>query len=107
MTGMVVEAAILEIRQGLESQFPGRFGEAAGILESMPGYLSHELHRCMEDPGRFLLLVRWRCLEDHTEGFRGSLQYHRWKELLHPYYDPFPRVDHYECIHSTEERKDA
>jgi hypothetical protein len=29
-----------------------------------------------------LLLVRWRRLEDHTEGFRKSQPYQRWKALL-------------------------
>jgi heme-degrading monooxygenase HmoA len=41
------------------------------------------------------LLVRWRRLEDHTEGFRGSRAYQRWKALLHPFYEPFPEVEHY------------
>ena len=37
----------------------------------------------------------WQTLEDHTEGFRGSPEYQRWRELLHHFYDPFPVVEHY------------
>ena len=37
-------------------------------------------------------------MEDHTEGFRGSPQYRRWKELLHHFYDPFPTVEHYQLV---------
>ncbi len=44
------------------------------------------------------LLVRWRTREDHTEGFRGSPEYQRWKELLHHFYDPFPTVEHYRLV---------
>jgi heme-degrading monooxygenase HmoA len=39
--------------------------------------------------------VRWERLEDHTEGFRRSPEYERWKALLHHFYDPFPVVEHF------------
>ena len=45
-------------------------------------------------PDRYLLLVWWDALESHTEGFRKSPEYARWRELLHPFYDPFPVVEH-------------
>ncbi len=61
----------------------------------MPGYQRHELRRCLEDEHRYLLLVWWERLEDHTVGFRGSPDYQRWKQLLHHFYDPFPEVEHY------------
>jgi heme-degrading monooxygenase HmoA len=61
----------------------------------MPGYHSHELRRCLEAPGRYLLLVHWQRLEDHTVGFRQSAEYQRWRALLHHFYDPFPTVEHY------------
>ena len=37
----------------------------------------------------------WDSIESHTEGFRGSRDYQRWKELLHHFYGPFPIVEHY------------
>ncbi len=64
----------------------------------MKGYIDHGLHRCIEKSGRYLFLVRWKTLEDHTEGFRRSSEYQRWKSLLHQYYDPFPEVEHYRSI---------
>jgi heme-degrading monooxygenase HmoA len=64
----------------------------------MPGFRSLALDRCIEQPKRYLLLVEWERLEDHTEGFRGSPQYGTWKELLHHFYEPFPVVEHYEAV---------
>jgi len=52
----------------------------------------------METPNRHVLLVNWETLVDHTEGFRGSPDYLRWKALLHHFYDPFPQVEHYETV---------
>ena len=95
---MILEVAILDVVPGQESNFQRSFGDARKIISSMPGYLSHELKRCIEKRNRFILLVKWQTLEDHTVGFRGSSQYQEWKALLHHYYDPFPEVEHYEDI---------
>ena len=64
----------------------------------MPGYLSHELQRCLEHADRSVLLVRWESLEAHQVGFRQSAGYQDWKALLHHFYDPFPTVLHYEAV---------
>ncbi len=39
--------------------------------------------------------MEWDSLEAHTEGFRGSPDYLRWRDLLHHFYDPFPVVEHF------------
>jgi heme-degrading monooxygenase HmoA len=88
--------AILNVRESAGDAFESAFCEASAIIASMPGYLSHELRRCVERPGRYLLLVHWRALEDHTVGFRQSAEYQHWRTLLHHFYDPFPTVEHYE-----------
>jgi heme-degrading monooxygenase HmoA len=92
---MILEVAILNVRDGAGAAFEAAFREASSIIASMPGYLSHELRHCIEAPSRYLLLVHWRRLEDHTVGFRQSAGYQRWRELLHHFYDPFPTVEHY------------
>lgn len=95
---MILEAARLDVIPGQETDFEAAFGQAQAIIASMPGYVEHELRRCIEQPSRYLLLVRWRRLEDHTEGFRGSPEYQQWKALLHHFYDPFPEVEHYQAV---------
>jgi len=92
---MILEVAILDVVPGQESGFQASFAQAQNIISSMSGYISHSLRRCVEKPSRYILLVFWEKLEDHTVGFRGSAQYLEWKSLLHHYYDPFPEVEHY------------
>jgi heme-degrading monooxygenase HmoA len=92
---MILETAVLDVKPGRASEFEAAFAQAQRILSASPGYLSHELMRCIEKPGRYVLLVRWRTLEDHTTGFRQSAPYQEWKKLLHHFYDPFPTVEHY------------
>lgn len=98
---MVLEVAVLDVVEGQEQGFEADFKKASSIIASMDGYIGHELQRCIENSSRYLLLVRWETLEDHTEGFRGSFQYQEWKALLHDYYDPFPVVEHYESVYQN------
>jgi len=95
---MILEVAILDVRAGQESEFEQAFTTAQTIISSMPGYISHQLQHCMEKQHRYLLLVNWQTLEDHTVGFRESEQYQQWRKLLHHFYDPFPEVEHYETV---------
>jgi heme-degrading monooxygenase HmoA len=97
---MILEVAVLNVRAGQSDAFVRAFTQAQDIISSMPGYISHQLQRCIEVSGRYILLVNWRNLEDHTVGFRESSQYQEWKTLLHHFYDPFPTVEHYEPVFS-------
>jgi heme-degrading monooxygenase HmoA len=93
---MILEVAVLQVRPGQGAEFERAFAQARPLIAASPGHLSSELQRCLETPDRYLLLVRWRNLEDHTVGFRQSPQYQEWRRLLHHFYDPFPTVEHYE-----------
>ncbi|QKX50072.1 antibiotic biosynthesis monooxygenase [Planococcus glaciei] len=98
---MVLEAAVLYVKPGMEKEYEGAFRQASAIISSMNGYLSHELQRCMEVKGKYLLLVEWERVEDHTVGFRQSPEYQEWKRLLHHFYEPFPVVEHFEKLDLT------
>jgi len=95
---MILEVALLQVRAGETAAFEAAFREAQAIIASMPGYISHELRRCIERRNEYVLLVRWRTLEDDEVGFRQSAQYQEWRRLLHHFYDPFPTVLHYEAV---------
>ena len=95
---MILELAVLDVRAGERAEFERAFAEATTIISAMPGFEHLELQRCLERPDRYVLLVGWDRLEDHTEGFRGSAEYERWRDLLHRFYDPFPTVEHYEPV---------
>lgn len=95
---MILEVAPLSVRPGQTASFEVAFRQAQEIISSIPGYISHELQRCLEKPNEYLLLVRWETIEAHEVNFRGSPEYQEWKALLHHYYDPFPTVLHYELV---------
>ena len=98
---MILEVAVLNVRPGAEPAFEAAFEQASPIISSMPGFICHQLQRCIEVPNRYILLVNWQSLEAHTIGFRGSPAYQTWKRLLHHFYDPFPTVEHYQSVCSS------
>ena len=98
---MILEVAVLNVKPDRIDDFETDFEEAQKIISSMPGYLSHELKRCIETRSRYILLVQWQTLEDHIQGFRQSADYQQWKALLHHYYDPSPTVEHYETVKTS------
>jgi heme-degrading monooxygenase HmoA len=100
---MILEVAILNVIPGREAEFEDAFRQAQRIISSVNGYRSHQLRRCVEAAHRYILLVGWDKLEDHTKGFRGSSQYQEWKRLLHHFYDPFPVVEHYIAVDGEHE----
>ncbi|MNK66361.1 Antibiotic biosynthesis monooxygenase [compost metagenome] len=92
---MILEVAILNVKPDLSADFEKAFNQAEKIISAMKGYISHQLKKCVEVVDKYILLVNWETLEDHTEGFRGSAAYQDWKKLLHHFYEPFPTVEHY------------
>ena len=95
---MIREHALLQLRPGSSQAFEAAFAEAEPLISATPGFRRLTLSRCLEDSEKYLLLVDWDKLEDHTTGFRGSTHYSEWRRLLHPFYDPFPEVLHFEAV---------
>ena len=95
---MILEVAVLDVKPGREPEFEIAFEKAQGIISGMNGYISHQLQNCIENPRRYILLVNWKTLEDHTKGFRESDEYQEWRASLHHFYDPFPTVEHYRAV---------
>ncbi|MFV8325754.1 antibiotic biosynthesis monooxygenase family protein [Flavobacterium sp. ZS1P14] len=95
---MILEVAILYVKNGEELLFEKDFEIAGQHISAIEGYVGHSLRKCVEQETKYILLVDWEKIEDHTIGFRQSEQYLEWKRLLHQYYDPFPIVEHFETI---------
>lgn len=92
---MIVESAHLSIRPGQDAAFASALAKARPLIAATPGFRAIEVRPCIEQPHRYLLLVWWERLEDHTRGFRQSDRYEDWKALLHHFYDPAPVVEHF------------
>jgi quinol monooxygenase YgiN len=56
------------------------------------------LHRSVESPSSYRLVVGWESVEAHTEQFRNSEGFQRWRALVGPHFASTPRVQHYRRV---------
>ena len=99
---MILEAVILFVKPNQATEFENNFRLASTIICKMNGYIEHELQKCIEVENKYLLLIKWESLEDHTIGFRNSAEYQEWKKLLHHFYEPFPIVEHFNLVYQNK-----
>jgi len=78
---MILEVAILNIKEGLSEKFEATFNKAEKLISSIKGYKSHQLKKCVEEDNKYILLVNWETIEAHEIGFRKSENYKEWKTL--------------------------
>ena len=92
---MVLEIARFAILAGREDDFVAAYREAREQLGVTDGFRSARMTRGVESPSQFVLLVEWDTVEAHTENFRKSDRFLRWRELIGPFFDGDPDVEHW------------
>lgn len=102
---MIIEHVHLQIKPEQSQAFEEAFKLAKEFIYPMSGLNAVQLIKNIQDEHRYILLVFWDKLEDHTEGFRQSAEYQQWKALLHPFYDPMPTVEYYQPCMMLEKKK--
>lgn len=92
---MIIEVATIKVKPGAEAEFELAVGKAVDVFRRAEGCVGLMLTRCVEDPSHYDLVVRWKTLEDHTIGFRGSPLFAEWRTLVSPHFAEPPSVRHY------------
>lgn len=92
---MILERAIFAIKPGQADDFAAAFAQAAPLIRAAKGCRKAEMHRGIENPDSFILLVEWDTLEDHMVGFRESKAFAEWRAILGPHFASPPAVEHY------------
>jgi heme-degrading monooxygenase HmoA len=93
---MILEIADFTIRPGTHAEFAAAIERGLQtIIAKSVGYLRHEVQHCIETPERFVLMIEWQTLENHTVDFRGSAAFSAWREMVGPYFAQAPHVEHF------------
>ena len=92
---MIIETATMSVEAGREEQFLAALEQARQVLARAPGWRELRVHRGIERPSTFLLVIGWETLEDHTETFRGSDLFVQWRAILGPFFAGPPQVEHW------------
>jgi heme-degrading monooxygenase HmoA len=95
---MITEIAQIDVKPGTEADFETAVGRARAIFGRAKGFHGLELHRSIENPQRYRLLVKWATLENHTVDFRGSPDFTEWRGLVGSFFASPPDVEHTETV---------
>ena len=90
---MILEVADIRIPPGKNAEFEAAVGQglATVIAPRAKGYIAHKVQRGIESPERYLLMIRWQTLENHTVDFRQQC-----RSFIGPFLAVPPHVEHFE-----------
>jgi len=95
---MITEIAQIDIKAGSEAAFEAAVDKARVVFKRAQGFHGLELHRSIEKPQRYRLMVKWETLENHTVDFRGSENFAEWHGLVGAFFASPPEVEHTETV---------
>ncbi|MBI5264786.1 MAG: antibiotic biosynthesis monooxygenase [Bradyrhizobium sp.] len=98
---MITEIAQIEVKPGTERDFEAAVAKAKAVFGRSKGFHGFELHKSIEKPQRYRLMVKWATLENHTVDFRGSENFAEWRALVGAYFAAPPEVEHTETVVAT------
>ena len=98
---MILELADIRILPGQQTAFAEAIHRGlATIVTAAKGFRGGKLSKGIENPERYLLMISWDTLEDHTIGFRQGPLFQQWRAIVGPFFASPPAVEHFE---STQE----
>ena len=68
------------------------------VIAHSKGFKGYKVNRSIETPGRYLLMIYWETLEDHTVGFRESPAFGEWRAIVGPFFASPPQVEHFTAV---------
>ena len=96
---MILEVADIHIKAGQQADFEKAVLLALKtIFAKAKGFRGHQFRHSIESPERYVLLLSWDTLEDHTVAFRGSALFTQWRSLISAYFAKPPYVEHFELV---------
>lgn len=100
---MILELVDLDIVPGKETEFAAAIKKGVNeVISKSRGYLGHQINHCIESPDRWILMIYWETLENHTVDFRGSSAFTEWRAIVGPYFAQPPMVEHFNLVEKTK-----
>jgi heme-degrading monooxygenase HmoA len=93
---MILEHADIRIAPGRQAAFEEAIHRGLNTaLCKAKGFLNAKVVRGIESTERYLLMIEWETLEDHTVGFRESPLFAEWRAIVGPFFAVPPVVEHF------------
>lgn len=102
---MILEIADIRIAPGQQAAFEEAIQRGiATVASKAQGFVGYEVQRGIESPERYVLMIRWATLEDHTVGFRQGPLFAQWRAIVGPFFAQPPQVEHFTAVAESPAR---
>jgi heme-degrading monooxygenase HmoA len=100
---MILELADIRIPPGRQAAFDEAIRRGVEtVISQAEGFRGYKVNRGVESPERYLLMIYWETLENHTVDFRGGPLFAQWRAIVGPYFAQPPVVEHFTLVAKSE-----
>lgn len=96
---MILELADIRIRAGEQAAFDAAIQRGVNdVISKAKGFRGFRVSKGIESPERYILMIHWETLENHTVDFRESPAFAEWRGIVGPFFAAPPTVEHFTLL---------
>ena len=96
---MILELADIRIQPGKQAEFDAAIKKGVEtVIAKAKGFRGYKINKGIESPERYILMIFWETLENHTVDFRSSSAFQDWRALVGPFFAAPPAVEHFNLL---------
>jgi heme-degrading monooxygenase HmoA len=100
---MILEVADIRIQPGRQAEFDEAIQRGLKtVIGRAKGFKGWKVNKGVESPERYLLMIFWETLEDHTVAFRGGPLFAEWRAIVGPFFAASPVVEHFTLLAKSQ-----
>lgn len=100
---MILELADIRIQPGKQAEFDTAIQRGLDqVISKAKGFRGYKVNKGIESPERYVLMIFWDTLENHTVDFRQSPAFQEWRGIVGPYFAAAPMVEHFSLLTKSE-----
>ena len=96
---MILELADIRIQPGKQAEFDIAIQRGVQqVISKAKGFRGYKINKGIESPERYILMIFWETLENHTIDFRQSPAFLEWRGIVGSYFAAPPTVEHFTLL---------
>ena len=96
---MILEIADIRIPPGKQAEFDTAIQHGiASVASKAKGFRGFKVNKGVESPERYILMIYWETLENHTVDFRQGPLFAQWRAIVGPFFAGPPVVEHFTLV---------
>jgi heme-degrading monooxygenase HmoA len=96
---MILEVADFRIRPGTQDAFDQAIRQGVEtVIAKAKGFRGYKIQKGIDSAERYLLMIHWDTVENHTVDFRQSPAFQQWRAFVSPYFAAPPVAEHFTLL---------